>query len=195
MKKLSIAILSSNRFDLLSATINSLLATLRYPNWEMIIYNRDKGIGEGWNYLTESVSGEYVLMCQDDWFFMERWNWVEQAMAIVDNKEFGIVRLRKNDDGQRNEERIKFWTYDKEGLKFAFKEIRCKASGFNLNPFVCSREFLKRIGKVSKTGKEKGAAEIQLREKYNARKYKTAKLGNEENGVCIHIGRGRRIIK
>jgi len=103
MKLLTILILSSNRYELLETTISSLLETLTYPYWEMIIYNHDKTIGEGRAFLLNKIKGEYVLECEDDWLFLEKGNWVQDAIEILDNHpEVGMVRLRKKGDGQTN---------------------------------------------------------------------------------------------
>jgi len=184
-KLLTILILSSNRLDLLRATISSLTETMIYPHWEMIIYNHDESIGKGWNELIKRIRGEYVLWCQDDWYFIENWDWIERAIDILDrDKEIGIVRLRKDSDGQHEEKEI-----GKVGSGYI---VDCIAGGFSMNPFIARADLFKDLGEADETHK-KGVAEISLREKYKG-KYKTAKLNNFARGVCIHIGRGRRIL-
>ena len=186
MKKLlTILILSSNRYDLLEATIHSFLNTITYPYWEMVIYNHDESIGKGWNELAKRINGEYVLWCQDDWYFIEKWDWVEKAMKMLDeNKDVGIVRLRKNGDGQIEEKETK--EIDNGYL------VDCIAGGFTMNPFIAKKETIIKLG-IADEKKVKGVAEISLREKYKGR-YETAKLNNPARGVAIHIGRGRRVV-
>ena len=184
-KLLTILILSSNRLDLLRATINSLTETMTYPHWEMIVYNHDGTIGEGWNELIKKINGDYVLSCQDDWYFIEKWNWVEKAIDILNReKEVGIVRLRKDSDGQHPTKEIR---------KIGDGSIvECVAGGFTMNPFIAKAELFKDLGNADER-KIKGIAEISLREKYREKKYLTAKLNNPAKGVTIHIGRGRRV--
>ena len=184
MKLLTILILSSNRYDLLGATINSLLNTITYPYWEMIIYNHDESIGKGWNQLRQRINGEYVLWCQDDWYFIEKWDWIEKAIEILDNnKEVGIVRLRKESDGQNHEKEIK-------KIKNGYL-VNCIGGGFTMNPFIAKKEIMIRLGVVDER-KIHGKAELSIRERYKG-KHETAKLDNPARGICIHIGRGRRI--
>ena len=98
------------------------------------------------------------------------------------DKEIGIVRLRKDGDGQHEEKEV-----EKVGSGYL---VDCIAGGFSMNPFIARAELFNELGKADER-KIKGVAEISLREKY---KYKTAKLNNAARGVCIHIGRGRRIL-
>ena len=192
-KLLSIAILSSGRLDLLEATIHSLLATVKYPRYEMIVYNRNGTIGEGWNHLIGSVRGDYVLMCQDDWYFIggettkkNNYEWVDDAIKVLDNnKEVGIIRLRKDNDGQREEVVVED--------RGEFSLVKCSAGGFSMNPFICRKDTLDKIGKVKLIGElKRGIAEGELRKRYYKMGYKTAKINVRSNGVCIHIGKGRR---
>lgn len=196
MKLLTIAILSSNRKDLLQATINSLLNTITYPHWELVVYNHDGSIGQGWNSLYKRMQGEYVLMCQDDWFFMEKkWDWLQECIQVLDEvDDLGIIRLRKDNDGQAEEsigKRILFYSEEKK-LDFKMRDVACVGGGFTLNPFVCKKALIGKLGEVAGKRKIHGLAEMELRDRYKAFGYKTFKLDNDDGGVCIHIGRGRR---
>lgn len=186
MKLLTIAILSSNRFDLLQATINSLINTVTYPYWQLVVLNHNGTIGQGWNKLIDSVDGEYVLMCQDDWFFIEKWDWVQQAIDQLDHDpNAGIVRLRKENDGQ-NPEIVTG--------KDLLLRVDCIGGGFSMNPFICKNETIDKIGRCQNIQREKGVAEVELRSRYAGLGLNTYKLDNAAKGVCIHIGRGRRIL-
>lgn len=192
MKLLSIAILSNDdeRLDLLEATIHSLLSTIKYPRYEIIIYKHEGTIGEGWNYLTDRVNGDYVLMCQDDWYFIggattdkKNEKWIYDAMEVLDNnKDIGIIRLRKSGDGQMleplREEHEKHFVI---GIGW-----------FSMNPFLCRREVLEKLGKATTPEFRIGIAEGEIRKRYRDMGYKTAKLKVRSEGVCIHIGKGRR---
>jgi len=188
-KLLSIIILSSNRFDLLSATVNSLLATMTYPFWEMIIYNHMGTAGDGWNALLERINGEYILNCEDDWIFIQKWDWVEKAIGILErHRNVGIVRLRMGESGKIN---------GQKGVKIVEKIeggylIECSKSCFSLNPFVARKETLLKIGRA-RTGWGNNVCEKSLGLKYNELEFKTATLDNRRMGVCLHTGRGQAV--
>ena len=188
-KLLSIIILSSDRFDLLSATINSLLATMTYPYWEMIVYNHTGTAGDGWNALLKRINGEYVLNCEDDWIFIQRWDWIDKAIGILEkHKDVGIVRLHMSGYGRIN---------GQKGVKLVEKIenghlIECPKSCFSLNPFITRKETLLEIGKA-RTGWGNNVCEKSLRLRYNKLGFKTATLDNRRMGVCLHTGRGRAV--
>jgi len=185
--KLTIFILSGNRYDLLSATIQSLLNTITIKDWDLVVYNHQDTIGKGWNDLMKRISGDFVLGCQDDWFFTEKWDWVEKSIKILeDNKDIGIFRFRKDGDGQLKENVLE------EHKDFCI--VDCVAGGFTLNPFIARKETILKLGKAPEP-KVKGLAEVELRNMYKLLNLKTAKLNNFDKGVCIHIGRGRRLLK
>ncbi len=192
MKLLSIAISAndSERNDLLEATIHSLLATVKYPRYEMLVYKHQGTIGEGWNYLIDNVKGDYVLMCQNDWYFIggattdkKNERWIHDAMRVLDNnKDIGIIRLRKCGDGQNEE-------------PFIEERDDCFVIGlgwFSMNPFLCRKEVLENLGKATTPELKRGIAEGEIRRRYTKLGYKTAKLKVRSKGVCIHIGKGRR---
>lgn len=183
---LSIAILSSGRFDLLEATIHSLLNTMTVPYFELIIFNHRDSIGKGWNYLTERINGEFVLMCQDDWYFMEKCNWAEICMQVLSKyKDVGMIRLRKNGDGQ-NEEKVVEEFRDHQ-------IVECVGGGFTMNPGMFRKDTLDKLGNIGSIQIAKGVAELEVRNRWRSLELKTAKLQNPGHGVCIHIGRGRRV--
>ena len=184
--KLSICILSHHRRDLLQAVIASLLHTVTVEDFELNILEHSGSVGTGWNNLVYQASGEYLLMTQDDWFFIEKWDWVQDAIKMLESDEkIGIVRLRKDGDGQVAEK----VTEEIEGGVL----VDCLRGGFTLNAHIARKDTLLKLGKAL-TKKEKGIAEVDLRLKYANFQFKTAKLGNAAHGVCIHIGRGRRVL-
>lgn len=213
MKRLSIAILSSNRYDLLRATVNSILDTMTYPEWEMFIFNHNESIGVGWNALAKRVNCDYVMLCQDDWYFMERWNWAETAVKILSkNKDIGCVRLRKDGDSQQPEEKIGEGVVNVEGEERKFDYVECHHGGLTFNPCFVRKDVLDNLDMADGT-LQHGVAMPKIKQQYEKLGYKTVKIinppikkidGNElqnelkikresARGVCIHIGRGRRI--
>jgi len=183
-KLLSIIILSSNRFDLLQNTILSLLNTVTYPHFEFIIYNHNAGQTEGWIKLIKMVQGEYVLNCEDDWFFIDRGDWVQQSIKILDeNPKVGIVRLRKDKDGQTGNKLI--------------KKVDCGSivdtSGFTLNPFIARTENLVEMIKDNPEI-SKSFLEYSLKSSFTKFRYQVAKLDEyDRKGIAIHIGWGRKV--
>jgi len=181
---LSIIILSSNRFDLLQATIVSLINTITYSNFELIVYNHKGGQAEGWVKLMKMVQGEYVLNCEDDWFFIDGGDWVQQSIQILDqNPKVGIIRLRKDKDDQTGN------TLEKEVDGGSI----VKSSGFTLNPFIGRTEDLIRM--MNDTPKiHKTFLEYSLKASFSKFQYQVAKLNEyDRKGVAIHIGWQRRV--
>jgi len=134
-------------------------------------------------------------MCQEDWYFVGGYaekfkdtNWLHTAISVLNHdKGIGIIRLRKDGDGQNEERDIKGKGTEEYGL------VDCIGGGFSLNPFICKKGLLKDIGYATVPEKKRGIAEGELRTKYRKKRYSTAKLKTlRSRGMCVHIGKGRR---
>ena len=183
---MSIIVLSSSRFDLLRDTVISLINTITYSHFELIIYNHKAGQAEGWAKLMRMVQGEYVLNCEDDWFFIDGGDWVQQSIKILDqNPEVGIIRLRKDKDDQTG--------------NISQKEVEggciVKSSGFTLNPFIArKKDLIRMMNDIPEI--DKVVLEYSLKSSFSKFQYQVAKLnGYDRKGIAIHIGWQRRVRK
>jgi len=183
---LSIIILSSDRLDLLQHTISSLVDKLEYPHWEMIVYNHQGSHEEGLIKLINQANGKYILNCEDDWFFIEKGNWVEHSITILnENPTVGMVKLRKEGDGQPGHNVL-------EEVKYGVIIDDC---GYSNNPFIA------RTADIKKTlSKIPNPMELYIEKKmvvsFKELGYKVAKLiGYNKNGICVHIGWNRQVGK
>ena len=183
---LSIIILSSDRFDLLQHTISSLLDRLEYPHFELIVYNHQGSHEEGLIKLINQANGEYLFNCEDDWFFMEKGNWVARSISILDkNPTVGMVKLRKEGDGQPEHRVI-------ESIEHGVIIDDC---GYSNNPFIARTSDIQKV--LSKIDKP---TELYIEKKmvvsFKESGHQVAKLtGYNKNGVCVHTGWNRQVGK
>ena len=198
---LSIIILSCNRLDLLQLTLYSLFPHFKYPHWEMIIYNHSDIQEKGFLKLLNTVKGEYIFYCEDDWFFLPQGkgdqDWIQKAIGILDKyPEIKFVLLRQDEDGQSGSPVIR-------EIENGF-EVRGYSFGFN--PWIAKTETVKRFCEIAK--KDYPSASLNIEQKfwktYHALVRKGEKIGMAKllihakcsrNGVCIHTGYGRKLPK
>lgn len=185
--KLTVSILSY-RPDLLQITVNSLIPHLsKIPDWDMVILNHSGDQQEGMNKLAEMWDGEFLLHCQDDWFFFPqpdlRSDWINWGIEILEKyPEVRYIVLRVDSDRDCSTTTVK--EVEPNGMII-------KGPGFQLAPFIARTEIVKRVLKVAAENKEDvtfpqkcfhAAQELGLNGV-------SAKLKLWDKGSCVHIGR------
>ena len=122
LPKVTIGILSWNRFHYLKATIESAKMYFLYPNLEWIIIdnmsiekglkeyiNKQKGIdlkifkkqthADAMNELVRKSSGKYILIWPEDIQFVKKGDWLKEIVEILETNEMlgsvGLNFLRK----------------------------------------------------------------------------------------------------
>ena len=182
------------RADLMQETIRSLLPHLTYLHWEMIAYMHEGTQEEAMSHIISTVTGKYILHCQDDWYFYPPSpkfpDWIQKSIDVLEKyPDVSCVRLRKEDD-QYSGSKIK-----KEIEKDVFE---VNAPIFSLNPFIARteifREILEEAFKHPIEGNKGERLELRCKdaaEKFNYKK--VVKLNAHRRGFCVHIGYGRKI--
>ena len=182
---LSIIVLSSDRLDLLDLTLLSLLNCITYPHYELIVYNHQAMQDKGWLKLVSMIRGEYVLQSEEDWLYTEQGDWVQQSIKILDiNPKVGMIRLRKDDDGQTGN----IVSSDIGGGYFV------NSSGFSLNPFIMRTKDIQQLA-IDMANPLVYNFERELQNIFGRScPPGVVKLkGYHQKGVCIHSGWGRRV--
>jgi len=186
--KLTVSILGY-RPDLLQITVNSLIPHLsKIPDWDMVILNHSGTQQEGMNKLVEMWDGEFLLHCQDDWFFFPqpdcKSDWINWGIEILEKyPEVRYIVLRVDSDRDCSTTIVK--EVEPNGMIV-------KGLGFQLAPFIARTETVKRVLKVVAEDKE----DITFSRKCFRAAYNlglngaSAKLKLWDKGSCVHIGRG-----
>lgn len=181
------------RRDLLHHTVDTLLSSLDYPHFELLVYNHKGCQGIAFKKLVEMAKGEFLLNCEEDWFFFyKNKNWVKMSIDILtSNPTIGMVRLREDGDGQTGSGPKR---NAPGGFSIAGGEI-VHSSGWTLNPFIAKTARIKDL--VRAKGKELDACANPEHACKELFKDGVAKLALSGRGVVIHSGgdqtiRGRR---
>jgi len=182
---LSIIVLSSDRLDLLESTLLSLLNCITYPHFELIIYNHQDMQDKGWLKLISMIKGKYVLQTEEDWLYLEKGDWIQDSIKILDeHPEVGMIRLRRDNDGQTNN----------TVLRDIEEGYVVNSSGFSLNPFMMRIEDIQALARDLPSPLI-GSFERELQNLFGKSCPPcVVKLkGYFQKGVAIHIGWGRKI--
>lgn len=193
MKLLSIIILSCDRLDLLQKNIQSLIPTINYPLWELIVYNHPKdprpfeGLKKGWLKLLDSTKGEYVLSCQDDVYYPDKWDWVKLSIELLEKyPEVGVINLRKDGDGKMSGG----FKYVEDCGNCYF--VKCIESCFSLTSCIGKKKVFGNV--IKNANLSAHSLEKTMRLTYQSLGYKTLRLKCDRNGVASHTGGGKSLL-
>jgi hypothetical protein len=205
-KKITFALTSSGRPDLLERTMDSFFKFNTYPieryiisedsainniNDNLIGKYKDKDIewiinGERLGQITtidnmySKIKTEYIFHCEEDWEFTD-YSFIEKSLEILE-KDKKILQVWLRSHGDTNGHPIEFFNEKYDLLTLDYLNIW---SGFSFNPGLrrlCDYELIKPFKKIGHEG------EISI--KYRELGFRAAILKNK---YVEHIGWGRHV--
>jgi len=206
-KKITFALTSCGRPDLLEKTIDSFLEMNTYPI-EKYIINEDSGI-EGINdhlvkkyhflniewiinkfrigqiksidNMYSKINTEYIFHCEEDWLFTERY-FIEKSLSILENNP-NIIQVWLRDQKDTNGHPIEPYSENFDLLTLGHYDVW---HGFSFNPGIKRMTDYKLIGSYELIGREP-----QISVKYNELGFRAAILKKKH---VEHIGWDRHIL-
>jgi len=208
-KKITFALTSCGRPDLLEQTMDSFLKMNTYPIEKYIITEDStiEGINntliQKYNYLNiewiinktrlgqiksidnmySKIDTEYIFHCEEDWLFTNK-SFIEKSLVILE-KNPKIIQVWLRDQSDTNGHPIEAYSDDFDLLELGYKSYNNIWNGFSFNPGLKRLYDYKLIVSYGNIGHE---PEISI--KYNDLGYRAAILKTK---YVVHIGDERHV--